>query len=38
MTELIVAGLVVGAFLAGHFYQFVRDARSAIGTDKHDKK
>lgn len=32
MTELIVVLLILGAFIAGRLFQWVRDARAAMGT------
>lgn len=38
MTPLIAIGLVLAAYVAGRIHQFVRDARSVMGTDKHDRR
>jgi hypothetical protein len=37
MTPLLVIGLIVAAYLIGRGQQFVRDARSVMGTDRNDK-
>lgn len=38
MTVFIVLGLILAAYAAGRIQQFTRDARSVMGTDKHDEK
>lgn len=38
MTALIMFGLILAAYAAGRIQQFTRDARSVMGTDKHDNK
>jgi len=38
MSLLLGIGLIAAAYLVGRFHQFVRDARSVIGTDRKKHK
>lgn len=38
MTPLIVFIVIAGAYAAGRIHQFVRDARSVMGTDRHNQR